>query len=158
MGRVTVSFRGSTVEVIAVVFPFQTDVINTMCGYKTIDKEVTSLKSLFPEMLLFLSHPQGGGGLSRGGGSWLLTFSNTPDCEPEPGLPDTEGLRECHLSGFAKLLLWACPHEAMVHAMCPALSPSWSLPLKPLVYGQLASRTTWGRGNSLGAPLGQLLG
>lgn len=30
------------------VFLFQTDVVNTMCGYKTIDKEVTAWKPFVP--------------------------------------------------------------------------------------------------------------
>lgn len=38
--------EGKTHGMLAVTFPFQTDVINTMCGYKTIDKEVMSLGPL----------------------------------------------------------------------------------------------------------------
>lgn len=35
-------------RIMAGVFLFQTDVVNTMCGYKTIDKEVTAWKPFVP--------------------------------------------------------------------------------------------------------------
>lgn len=58
MGRIIVPFCVRTVINISYyTFPFQTEVVNTMCGYKTIDKEVMSLKRLSLEMLLFLFHP-----------------------------------------------------------------------------------------------------
>lgn len=61
---------------------FQTDVVNTMCGYKTIDKEVMP-EMLFPGNVALLSHPQGDWRACRTWCSWLLEILHSPGSEVE---------------------------------------------------------------------------
>lgn len=117
-------------------FLFQTQVVNTMCGYRTIDKEVMSSKS--PEGCSSCPLPRVPAGAPRVG-SWLLRCPNISGCEQEPGTgrgfypsPGTGGLRAPRAPRLGEVAGQGLPGPAgdlsVRHARVPGV-PSASLPL-----------------------------